>query len=262
MTVANAKVLRGQSPETLRERLVGCQIRQIDRRGKYLLIRLSSPICSPEPLTLCIHLKMRGQIAVESADSEAGKYHCVTIRVRDAVSGGRACVRFYDAWTWGELRALYEGEFSTAVPALAKMGPEPLTDDWTDAVLGAALADRRAAIKPTLLDQNVVAGIGNIYADEALYRSGINPTRAAGSLSPDEVSRLTDAVKAILVSAVDGGGTTSDNFADVAGGAGRYVPQVYERGGMPCHGCAEPLTRIRLAGRSAVFCAKCQPPTR
>jgi formamidopyrimidine-DNA glycosylase len=202
---------------------------------------------------------MRGQMAVEPRGSEPGKYHCVTLAVRDDEGADTADVRFYDAWTWGELRALYASELPDAVPALAQMGPEPLTEEWTGAELGKALAKRRMAIKPTLLDQTVVAGVGNIYADEALYRSRINPQRVASSLMPDEVERLSGAIKTILTEAVGGGGTTSDNFFDVAGDAGRYVPQVYERGGMPCHNCAGTLTRIRLAGRSAVFCEVCQP---
>ncbi|MBC7805971.1 MAG: bifunctional DNA-formamidopyrimidine glycosylase/DNA-(apurinic or apyrimidinic site) lyase [Akkermansiaceae bacterium] len=262
VVVANPKVLRGQLPETLRERLLGRRIQQIDRRGKYLLVRLSPALCSFEPLSLCIHLKMRGQMMVEPEDSEPGKYHCVTIVVRGEDPAKAACLRFYDAWTWGELRALYESELASSVPALAQMGPEPLTDDWTGAVLGQTLAKRRTAIKPTLLDQKVVAGVGNIYADEALYRSRIHPQRVAGSLTPDEVNRLADAVKTILTEAVEGGGTTSENFFDVAGDAGRYEPQVYERGGLPCRHCAAVLTRIRLAGRSAVFCESCQPLTR
>lgn len=258
VVVANAKVLRGQSPEILRERLIGSRIEQVDRRGKYLLVRLSSLIRSAEPLSLCIHLKMRGQMMVEPAGSEPGKYHCVTLAVQSE-AGDVACLRFYDAWTWGELRALYESELQESVPALALMGPEPLTDEWDGTVLEKALAKRRTAIKPTLLDQSVVAGVGNIYADEALYRSRIHPQRIAGSLTSDEVNRLADAVKTILTEAVRGGGTTSDNFFDVAGDAGQYVPQVYERGGLPCHQCAKTLTRIRLAGRSAVFCEACQP---
>lgn len=258
--VANAKVLRGQSPEALRDRAMGCRIDRVDRRGKYLFVRLSPQSDTLEPLSLCVHLKMRGQMAVEPAGAEAGKYHCVTLDVEDRDSRSTACVRFYDAWTWGELRALYESELEAAVPALAKMGPEPLADDWDGTVLGRALAKRRTAIKSTLLDQTVVAGVGNIYADEALYRSRIHPERAAGSLTDGEVNRLAESIKAILGEAVNGGGTTSDNFFDVAGDAGRYVPQVYERGGLPCHRCAGPLTRIRLAGRSAVFCESCQPP--
>lgn len=204
---------------------------------------------------------MRGQMMVEPVGSEPGKYHCVTLTVRQGDSES-AEVRFYDMWTWGEFRALYKSELAEASPGLALMGPEPLTDEWTGAELAKALAKRRTAIKPTLLDQSVVAGVGNIYADEALHRSRIHPQRAANSLTADEVDRLASAIKAILTEAVGGGGTTSDNFFDVAGDAGRYVPQVYERGGLPCHSCSGTLTRIRLAGRSSVFCEVCQPINR
>ena len=196
---------------------------------------------------------------VEPEGSEPGKYHCVTLFVRNDDNGNVACLRFYDAWTWGEFRALYDGELVETVPALGQMGPEPLTDEWTGTVLEKALAKRRTAIKPTLLDQTVVAGVGNIYADEALYRSRIHPQRVAGTLTRAEIGRLVSAIKAILTEAVNGGGTTSDNFFDVTGDAGQYIPQVYERGGLPCHNCNTILTRIRLAGRSAVFCEVCQP---
>ncbi len=257
--VANAKVLRGQPPGTLRERVIGCHIESIARRGKYLIVRLVPPRCSPEPLSLYIHLKMRGQIAVEMPDSEPGKYLCVTLAVEET-GGESRLVRFRDAWTWGEMRALYEGEVAGAVPALALMGPEPLTAEWTGGVFAEALARRRTAIKPTLLDQSVVAGVGNIYADEALYTARIHPERAANSLDAGEAERLADAIKAVLTEAVESRGTTSDNFFDVAGDAGGYTPRVYDRGGQPCDACGAPLTRIRLAGRSAVFCGVCQPP--
>lgn len=256
--VANPKVLRGQPPETLRERSTGRTIERIDRRGKYLLVRLSPYDSSPASLSLCVHLKMRGQLALEPMDTEPGKYLCVTLTL-ETVDARQVLLRFYDAWTWGEMRALTESELAVAAPALAAMGPEPLSGDWGAAELRQALAGRRTAIKPTLLDQNVVAGVGNIYGDEALYLARIHPERPAGTLTEEETERLASAIRSVLGAAVESGGTTSDNFFDLAGSAGNYTPSVYERGGQPCLTCGTTLTKIRLAGRSAVYCAVCQP---
>jgi len=288
VVVANAKVLKGQSPERFRERTTSATITGVRRRGKYLLIQLAhsetkaaaaAPADSPEVKTplptggdtppaaipasplLCIHLKMRGQLLLEEFGSEAGPYHCVTLSLdgNNAVAGSTV-LRFYDMWTWGEMRALTEDELAEAAPGLAEMGPEPLEADWDGEVLRAALAGRRTAIKPTLLDQAVVAGVGNIYADESLFRAGIHPQRMAKSLSDVETERLARSIREVLTEAVEGGGTTSDEYVDLGGTVGRYTPRVYDRGGEPCPQCGTALTRIKLGGRGTVFCGSCQPP--
>jgi len=203
-------------------------------------------------------LKMRGHIRVEDAATEPGPYHCVALGL-EAGSGERRALRFYDVWTWGEFRALTPEELERTVPALAEMGEEPLDATWSSAVFASKLRGRRTAIKPTLLDQTVLAGVGNIYADESLFRAKINPTRPANTLSNGEAERLAEAVRTVLTEAGDGGGTTSDNYFDVAGLPGRVQPLVYYRGGEPCKVCGTALTRIRLGGRGTVFCARCQP---
>lgn len=255
---ANPKVLREQSPETFRARVVSTVVRAIDRRGKYLMIRLGVTERSPEPFSIYVHLKMRGQIRIEAADSEPDKYHCITVVVRSEEGTARA-VRFYDIWTWGEMRVLTDTEARDTMPLLGKMGVEPLTDDWTGAELMARLRGRRTAIKPTLLDQTIVAGIGNIYADEALHRAGIHSQRVAGTITQGEANAIVSAAKTVLTEAIGTGGTTSDNFFDTGGAVGRYEPRVYGRAKMPCRNCDTPLVGIRLAGRSAVFCPVCQP---
>lgn len=255
--VANPQVLHGQPPDELRERAAGRIIDSVKRRGKYLLLPLLPFLAPDTPLSICIHLKMRGHLAVEPADSEPGKYLCVTLNLAKP-DGTGAVLRFYDMWRWGELRVLTGAEVAERVPALAAMGPEPLDEGWGSAQLSAALAGRRMAVKPVLLDQSVVAGVGNIYADEALFRAGIHPTRIAATLGEDERERLAEAIRSILGAAVEGGGTTSESFGDVDGAAGRFTPRVYDRGGAPCFACGTTLTRIRLAGRSSVFCGVCQ----
>ncbi len=258
--IANSKTLIGQSETRFQERVLGTTVGAVKRRGKYLLMPLVQlptpsyppPVASGALACLCIHLKMRGQLLVEGNKSAPGKYHCVTLGLDD----GRD-LRFYDMWTWGEMRALTNDELE-ALPNLAGMGREPLDAHWGALDLAQTLAGRKTPIKPALLDQRVLAGVGNIYADEALFRAGIHPERQAMSLSGLELERLANAVRTILLEAVNGGGTTSDNYVDVRGVAGRYTPRVYDRGGQPCLDCGTLLRRIRIAGRGTVFCGNCQ----
>lgn len=253
VVIANPKSLKGQNEDVFRERIVGRTIQSVTRRGKYLLIPLTTPLLADTPSAfLCIHLKMRGQLLLEDAAAPVGKYHCLSL----ALEGGRA-LRFHDMWTWGEIRALTAEELA-AIEGLAAMGAEPLDPDWGGGSLAEMLAARRTPIKPTLLDQRVVAGVGNIYADESLFRAGIHPERAAGTLARSEVDRLAEAIRTVLREAVEGGGTTSEDYVDTEGVPGRYTPRVYDRGGKPCPACGTLLTRIRLGGRGTVFCTQCQ----
>lgn len=261
IVVANPKVLKGQSETHFQERVLGATVSAVNRRGKYLLlplVQISTPF-HPSPTTsaslpscLCVHLKMRGQLLVEDMKILPGKYHCVTLGLED----GRD-LRFYDMWTWGEMRALTNDELE-ALPNLASMGREPLETSWGAPELAQALAGRKMAIKAALLNQRVLAGVGNIYADESLFRSAIHPERPALSLTTLEVERLANALRTVLFEALNGGGTTSDNYVDVQGVAGRYAPRVYDRGGQPCPGCGAALSRIRIGGRGTVFCSRCQ----
>lgn len=264
VVVANAKVLKGQSEAELCGRVEGRCVERVDRRGKYLLATLaaaadtadnntlSSSSSSVPPFLLCIHLKMRGHLRLEDAALPAGPHHCVSLLLKD----GRA-LRFYDMWAWGEMRALTQEELPEAVPALGNMGEEPLDPAWNGAALRAKLAGRKTAIKSMLLDQRVVAGVGNIYADESLFRAGIHPERKAATLTEEEAERLSGAIRAVLTEAIDGGGSVGD-YVNIQGAAGRYEPQVYDRGGASCVTCEATLSRMRLGGRGTVYCPHCQ----
>jgi formamidopyrimidine-DNA glycosylase len=139
------------------------------------------------------------------------------------------------------------------------MGIEPFDEGFTvEALRKAASRRARTSIKAYLLDQASVAGVGNIYADEALFKAGIRPDRVVGDLETDEWQRLRDALVAILTEATEGGGTISDNFFNTEGQPGAYVPRVYGRGGMPCVDCGTLLTRVKITGRGTVYCPKCQ----
>ncbi len=244
-----AKMVKGtlSDPALFTQGLRGARILSVNRRGKHLILALDSGYY------LLFHLNMRGQLLVTPAEAPEQKYLAAAF----PLDGGLE-LRFHDMWTWGEMRLVTETELA-AHPSLREMGMEPFSEEWTPERLSAGLAKRpKTAIKAALLDQSVVAGLGNIYADESLYRAGIQPLRPAGSLNSAETACLHRAIRSVLTEATEGGGTTSDNYVDAEGRVGRYVPRVYDRGGQPCVICESPLTRIRVIGRGTVYCASCQ----
>jgi len=244
-----AKMLKGtfSDPKAFSERLQGARVESVGRRGKHLIIALDSGYY------LLLHLNMRGQLLVTPSETPEAKYLAAAFPLDHGNE-----LRFHDMWTWGEIRLASREELA-AHPALSGMGPEPFSEEWTPQRFSAGLARRpKTAIKTILLDQGVVAGVGNIYADESLYRAGVHPLRPAASLTEAETERLHREIQAVLLEATDGGGTTSDNFVDAEGQVGRYTPRVYDRNGKPCLSCGQPLTKIRVTGRGTVYCASCQ----
>lgn len=244
--VCVAKMLKGTlvDPAVFSSRLRSVQIVSVSRRGKHLIIALNSGYY------LLFHLNMRGQLIVMPSDAPEAKYLAAAFPLDNGAE-----LRFHDMWRWGEMRLVTPEELA-AHPALRGMGLEPFSEEWTPARFLEGLAKRpRTPIKAILLDQTLVAGVGNIYADESLYRAGIQPLRLAGSLTEAEAVRLHREIRAVLTEATDGGGTISDNYVDAEGQVGRYTPSVYDRGGKPCITCDLPLTRIRVTGRGTVYCA-------
>ena len=242
------KMLKGTitAPDVFHDSLRNTRIESVGRRGKHLIITLDSGYY------LLFHMNMRGQLRIVEADAPVEKYLAAAF----PLDNGRE-LRFHDIWRWGEMRLATAGELE-AHPSLIGMGPEPLSG-WTPEQLKAGLARRsKTAIKAVLLDQAVVAGVGNIYADESLHRSGIHPLRPAGSLNKDEVARLNAEIIAVLTEAVMAGGTTSDNYVDTEGQVGQYMPRVYDRGGQPCVSCGGLLVKIRVSDRGTVYCDLCQ----
>ena len=244
-----AKMLKGTFADSLVfiERIAETKVKSVARRGKHLIIALDSGYY------LLLHLNMRGQLIVTDSDMPEAKYLVAAFPLDNGAE-----LRFHDMWTWGEMR-LVSAEELIAHPALSGMGPEPFSETWTPEQLTERLAKRpKTVIKAALLDQAVLAGVGNIYADESLFRSGIHPLRPAGSLTKAETDRLHREIRAVLTEATEGGGTTSDNYVDAEGRVGRYAPRVYNRAGKPCVSCGAPLTRIRVTGRGTVYCESCQ----
>jgi formamidopyrimidine-DNA glycosylase len=243
------KMLKGtiSDSDVFSQSLQNVRVESVGRRGKHLIITLDSGYY------LLFHMNMRGQLRITPADAPVEKYLAAVFPLDNGAE-----LRFHDIWRWGEMRLVSPKELAEH-PSLIGMGPEPLSALWTPAQLAAGLAKRpKTAIKAALLDQSVVAGVGNIYADESLFRAGVQPLRPSGSLTTLETARLHQEIIAVLSEAVQGGGTTSDNYVDTEGQIGQYVPRVYDRGGKPCVSCGAVLARIRVTGRGTVYCASCQ----
>ncbi|MFN6537731.1 MAG: DNA-formamidopyrimidine glycosylase [Nostoc sp. EkiNYC01] len=244
---------------------VGTAIAIWHRRGKYLLAELtpssssspSSPPLSPSSTSwLGVHLRMTGQLLWVHGDEPLHKH----TRVR-LFFGDRQELRFVDQRTFGQMWWVPPGvPVESVITGLAKLAADPFSDEFTVEYLAGKLQKRRRPIKTALLDQSVVAGLGNIYADEALFKSGILPETLCTDLQLKQIEDLRTAIIQVLETSIEAGGTTFSNFLNVKGVNGNYggVAWVYNRAGEPCRVCGTPIMRIRLAGRSSHFCPECQ----
>ncbi|MEH2225749.1 DNA-formamidopyrimidine glycosylase [Nostoc sp.] len=225
------------------------------RRGKYLLAELSS--FSPSSTGwLGVHLRMTGQLLWLDRDEPLHKH----TRVR-LFFGDRQELRFVDQRTFGKIWWVPPGvAVESIMTGLAKLAADPFSPEFTVEYLASKLQNRRRPIKTALLDQSVVAGLGNIYADEALFKSGILPETLCIDLQLKQIELLRTAIIQVLETSIEAGGTTFSNFLNVNGTNGNYggVAWVYNRAGEPCRVCGTSIQRIRLAGRSSHFCSECQ----
>ncbi|MEH2458870.1 DNA-formamidopyrimidine glycosylase [Nostoc sp.] len=229
---------------------VGATIATWHRRGKYLLAELSSTGW------LGVHLRMTGQLLWLHQDEPLHKH----TRVR-LFFGDQHELRFVDQRTFGKMWWIPPGiAVESIMTGLAKLAADPFSPEFTDEYLALKLQNRRRPIKTALLDQSVVAGLGNIYADEALFKSGILPETLCIDLQLKQIERLRTAIIQVLETSIEAGGTTFSNFLNVKGTNGNYggVAWVYNRAGEPCRVCGTEIQRIRLAGRSSHFCSQCQ----
>ena len=257
-SVVDVKVLRKESighpgPRQFCSGLTGHSFEDISRRGKYLLFQLD------RGAGLAVHLRMSGRLIL----AESGRASAPHLRVRISLASGRQ-LQFEDMRVFGRLWYVPAGtRFEDVVPGLAELGVEPLAD-MTAAHLARGFARRTQAVKPALLDQGVVAGIGNIYADESLFLAGVSPLRSVKTLKPVELERLVCAIREVLSTAIELGGSTVRDYTNSRGVNGNYQEEswVYGREGEPCRRCTTPVVRIRLAGRSAHFCPRCQSESR
>ena len=234
---------------------VGAAIATWHRRGKYLLAELSSS-SPPSTSWLGVHLRMTGQLLWLDRDEPLHKH----TRVR-LFFGEQQELRFVDQRTFGKMWWVPPGvAVESIITGLAKLAAEPFSPEFTVEYLASKLQNRRRPIKTALLDQSVVAGLGNIYADEALFKSGILPETLCIDLQLKQIERLRTAIIQVLETSIEAGGTTFSNFLNVQGTNGNYggVAWVYNRAGEPCRVCGTAIQRLRLAGRSSHFCSQCQ----
>ena len=246
---AFAGVMGDEGVETTSARVIGRRIAGVRRRAKYLLLDLD------DGTALMVHLRMTGRLAVVPRTEPTLRFEHLAIELDD----GRD-LRFADQRKFGRVVHLLPSDIARLE---GRLGPEPLAPGFTAAGLGAALARRPGKLKSVLLDQKLIAGLGNIYVDEALFRARLHPERAANGLTEQEVRRLHRAIRAVLREGLTHRGTTFASFQDATGeaGANQRNLRVYGRGGTePCVRCGRPLQRIVVGGRGTHFCARCQPP--
>ncbi len=243
--VVRERRLRWPVPEHLPRRLAGQTITAVERRAKYLLFRTGAG-------TLLVHLGMSGSLRVADADQAPARHDHIDLEL-----GSGRLLRFNDPRRFGCFLWLEPGELH---PLLSQLGPEPLSAAFDGVLLHRLSRGRHGPVKNFIMDGKVVVGVGNIYANEALFLAGIRPDRAAGRISLTRYQRLAETIKQVLTSAITSGGTTLRDFVGGDGRPGYFAQQlrVYGRGSAPCKHCGAPLREIRLGQRTTVFCVTCQ----
>ena len=237
--------LRWRVPTRLVRELPGQTIENVTRRAKYLLLTTSAG-------SVIIHLGMSGSLRIIDSSLAPGIHEHV-----DIVFDNGRCLRLRDPRRFGAV--LWTNKF-TQHPLLAELGPEPLGKGFDAIYLFNVSRGRRRAVRDLLLDGHIVAGIGNIYANEALFAAGVRPQRPAGRLSHQQCDRLVRSIRSTLTRALRAGGTTLRDFQNPEGRPGHFQLKlnVYGRQGQPCPRCGKKIRQVRLGQRSAFFCTKCQ----
>ncbi|MBL6624539.1 MAG: bifunctional DNA-formamidopyrimidine glycosylase/DNA-(apurinic or apyrimidinic site) lyase [Alphaproteobacteria bacterium] len=243
--------LRWPLPDRLASRLEGRVVGGLQRRGKYVLLPLD------QGETMLLHLGMSGSIRIHQAQPPIGKHDHIVLTMGSGMANApESWIVLNDPRRFGWLD-LYRGEVH---PMLVDMGPEPLGNSFSADHLVAALAGRKGPIKTALLDQALVAGIGNIYACEALFMAGLSPRRKAGTIRGGRADRLVAAIRSVLASAIEDGGTSLRDHVQPGGEIGYFVQRltVYGRDGQLCGTCGATIRRITQSGRSSFYCPDCQ----
>jgi len=248
VSIIDARLTRPLDPDEVARELRGERVELLDRRGKYLIVRFESG------RALLIHLRMTGSLRHAAVGTlEDDPYRRAVVRLDD-----RADVAYRDVRRFGTWLLLEPGEVDSYLDE--RVGREPLGDAYTAKHLAEGLDGRRAPVKAALLDQRAVAGLGNIYVDEALWRSRIHPLTPAGELTPDDVRVLHRSIRRALGHGIERQGSTLRDYSLPDGGSGsmQHEFKVYGRGGEPCDRCGTPIDKIRVAGRGTWYCPSCQ----
>ncbi len=238
-------VLKDIDEATFREGVVGARIDAVDRRGKYLAMRLDTGAL------IVVHLRMTGSLLYRAPADSPERFLRLTLHLDNGHE-----LRFTDMRKFGGFWLL--DDFADA--SKGALGPEPLSDEFTVEHLAAALANRKAPVKSILLDQKHIAGIGNIYADEACYAACIDPRRLGADVTPEEVQKLHAAIRTVLLFGVESRGASFKDYKDLAGeeGSMHMHVKVFRRTGKPCYSCGTAIERVKIGGRSTHFCPRCQ----
>lgn len=246
--IGDPRLVRPYEPAEVAAELEGERVAAVERRGKYLIVRFESG------RALLIHLRMTGSLRHYEGGLENDPHRRAVVRLENGSDVAYRDVRRFGTWL-----LLEPGELGPYLAA--RVGDEPLGTTFTAARLGQRLRGRRAPIKAVLLDQRTVAGLGNIYVDEALWRARVHPLRPAESIGRDELRRLHRGIRAALAAGVARQGSTLRDYRlpDGAEGGMQRELKVYGRGGEPCDRCATPIAKARVGGRGTWFCPACQP---
>jgi formamidopyrimidine-DNA glycosylase len=246
--ITDPRLTRPYDPADVARELEGERVLRVDRRGKYVVVRFESG------RALLIHLRMTGSLRAAAGGMLPADPHRRAVATLDDGSD----VAYRDVRRFGTWLLLEPSEVDDYIDS--RVGPEPLERSFRARDLAASLAHRKAPIKAAILDQRTVAGVGNIYADEALWRAQIHPLREARNLDPDEVDALHKAIRAALNQGIKRQGSTLRDYTlpDGAYGSMQHEFKVYGRGGEPCDRCGTPIDKIRVAGRGTWYCPNCQ----
>ncbi len=246
--VFNENMIQHPTKEELERELIGRMIETIDRRGKYLILNLSEDKC------LILHLRMTGQLVIKS-QVKKDKY----LRARFKLSGN-VNMDFLDKRKFATMAFLDKKELEHW-KSLSELGPEPLSREFNFNYFKNILVNSRRPVKNLLLDQKAIAGLGNIYADEALFRAKVNPSKSSKELAQEEITALIFSIKMVLNEGIKFSGTSFSDYVDVDGKSGNFQDKlnVYQKVGESCIDCGASIKKIKLAGRSTFFCPNCQP---
>lgn len=238
--------LRWPVPDRLEQLLAGQLIERVERRGKYLLLPVGRG-------TLIVHLGMSGSLRILNTPTPPGRHDHIDLLLDNGSRLRYTDPRRFGAWLWTDTAVEHH-------PLLATLGPEPLGLAFTTDYLYQRSRERKLAVKSFIMDSHVVVGVGNIYANEALFRAGIHPARAAGRIGRQRYQRLVDDIKSVLDEAIRQGGTTLRDFVGGEGKPGYFKQclQVYDRRGAPCRRCAGVVRETRIGQRSSFYCPQCQ----
>lgn len=238
--------LRWPIPQELPDLLRGKKLQAVERRGKYIVLRFNHG-CG------LVHLGMSGSVRIVDAQRELGKHDHFDLEFSNG-----ATLRFTDPRRFGSF--LWVAGEPEEHDLIRNMGPEPLSEDFHWQYLYQRSRKRKQALKTFIMDSKLVVGVGNIYANESLFMSGLKPIRAAGKLTKAEAQCLTENIKTVLAQAIEQGGTTLKDFVGGDGKPGYFAQQlaVYGRGGEPCVNCSKALKEVKLGQRATVYCTQCQ----